>query len=160
MSFMNDAGNWLDEQASALTGASEARAKKAEQAALAKKLQSMMQAGNVLGQYRPEMMNARMNALRNRMSAYQGANNALATMYGKRNAQGFGQLTQNPMSPTMAYQGNAQIPGDHPMAGTLQKYLEDNGLNTGTVKAHQVSGSVRQASPQATAANATYRWGG
>ncbi len=45
-------------------------------------LAEMAKAREAIQGYRPEAMNARINALRNASGAYQGANNALETMYG------------------------------------------------------------------------------
>lgn len=45
-------------------------------------LAEMAKAREAIQQYRPEAMNARINAMKNAQGAYQGANNALETMYG------------------------------------------------------------------------------
>jgi hypothetical protein len=45
-------------------------------------LASMAASREDIQQYRPEAMQARINALKNASGAYQGANNALQTMYG------------------------------------------------------------------------------
>lgn len=79
----------------------------------AQKQGKMQDIAETYGAYRPEVNQARMNALGNRMSAFQGVNNAMATLYGKSNAPGFSQLMQNPMSPTMMRQGNPYFtPGE------------------------------------------------
>lgn len=51
-------------------------------AANADKLRLMKQAQDQLGQYRPQLANAEMGAMKDVQSSYQGANDALATMYG------------------------------------------------------------------------------
>ena len=48
----------------------------------ANKLQLMGQAQKDLGAYRPQLMQAEMGAMNNRLGAYRGAQDALATMYG------------------------------------------------------------------------------
>jgi hypothetical protein len=75
-----------------------------------KKRAQLQDIAEMYGAYRPEVNQARMNALGNRMSAFQGTNNMMATMYGKSNAPGFSQLMQNPMGPTMMRQGNPYFP--------------------------------------------------
>src|SRR5258708_1333725 len=54
-----------------------------------------------LNAYRPERQQGLMNTIGNRSTAYQGANNALASMYGTGGAQPPSQLMSNPMSPNM-----------------------------------------------------------
>jgi hypothetical protein len=44
----------------------------------------LAEARRAIQQYRPEAMQARINAFNNASSSYQGANNALQTMYGGR----------------------------------------------------------------------------
>jgi hypothetical protein len=56
-------------------GGGDSEAQAAQQAELAK-------ARAALQQYRPEAMQARLNLFNNASTAYQGANNALETMYG------------------------------------------------------------------------------
>jgi hypothetical protein len=65
-----------------LTGQTAANAAAAEQAAQAQKIAQMQQAAGVYGDYRQQQQQARMNALSNISTAYQPANNALATLYG------------------------------------------------------------------------------
>jgi hypothetical protein len=62
---------------SGILGGGNSEAQAAQQAELA-------QARGALQAYRPEAMQARMNLFNNASSAYQGANNALETMYGGR----------------------------------------------------------------------------
>lgn len=50
-------------------------------------LKRMKEAGGVYERYRPMMAGARRKAYEGQMGAYQGANNALTTMYGAANAQ-------------------------------------------------------------------------
>lgn len=65
-----------------LTGQTAADAAAAERAAQAQKIAQMQQAAGVYGDYRQQAQQARMNALSNISTAYQPANNALATLYG------------------------------------------------------------------------------
>lgn len=78
------------------------------------KQQQFQQAAGAYGAYRPEVAQARMNALRNSTSAFQGANDLLATMTGgKMSGVNPEQLHRNPMGPTMMTQGQnvaAQAP--------------------------------------------------
>ncbi len=62
---------------SGLLGGGESGAQAAQQAELAKARQAIQD-------YRPEAMQARLNLFNNASTAYQGANNALETMYGGR----------------------------------------------------------------------------
>jgi hypothetical protein len=62
---------------SGILGGGESEAQAAQQKELAAARQAMQQ-------YRPEAMQARINLFNNASSAYQGANNALETMYGGR----------------------------------------------------------------------------
>lgn len=55
--------------------------------------------------YRPEMAQARMNALGNQLSAYQPMNNVLGAMYGKQNQIDTTQAMKNQMSPQMMQTG-------------------------------------------------------
>lgn len=90
------------------------------------KLNQMQAAAQNYQAYRPEAAQARMNALSNRMQAYQGANNALASMYGAQNAQAPNQALRNPMSNSMmglppgeANRGAAgSFDSDHTIFGT------------------------------------------
>lgn len=77
------------------------------------KQEQFHQAGQSYGAYRPEVAQARMNALRNASSAFQGANDALATMYGRGASVNPAQMFRSPMSPTMMTQGQSvtQDPG-------------------------------------------------
>jgi hypothetical protein len=73
---------------SGLLGGGESAGQEAQMAAL-REAQGNIQA------YRPEAMQARLNALSNMSTAYQGANNALETMYGggqKMGPVGMGKL--------------------------------------------------------------------
>lgn len=74
------------------------------------KLQQMQNAGAAYGAYRPEVAQARMNGMRNSMSAYQPANNALAQMYGQGASVDPSQMQQNPMGPSMMQQGQPVNP--------------------------------------------------
>ncbi len=65
-----------------LTGQTAADAAAAERQAQAQKIAMMQQAAGVYGDYRQQAQQARMNALSNISTAYQPANNALATLYG------------------------------------------------------------------------------
>lgn len=56
---------------------------------------------DILNRYRPERAQGLLNALGNRSTAYQGAENAMASMYGSQNAQPPSQLMSNPMSGDM-----------------------------------------------------------
>lgn len=55
----------------------------------------------MLNAYRPERAQGMLAGLSNRSTAYQGAMNALASMYGSANAQPPSQLLSNPMSGSM-----------------------------------------------------------
>lgn len=72
------------------------------------------QSGRAYSAYRPELAQARMNALGNRLSSYQGANNVLAAMMGGRSAGGQ-QLMHNPMGPSMLNQGQSKNPSSSGM---------------------------------------------
>ena len=74
-------------------------------------------AGQSYSALRPEMAQARMNALSNQMSAYQGANDVLAAMNGGR-SYGSGQILQQPIGPTMYSQGASKIT---PSTGAAQQ---------------------------------------
>lgn len=78
------------------------------------------------GQYRPEMAQARMNAMRNQMGAYQGAMNALADMYGTRGSPSV--HMGNPMGPTMTQvgQGASFDPEDATMGGRSFRTAPDS----------------------------------
>ena len=67
---------------------------------LYKMLQMHMAALNAQA-YRPEMAQARLNALGNQLSAYQPMNNVLGAMYGRQNQIDTTQAMKNPMSPAM-----------------------------------------------------------
>jgi hypothetical protein len=72
------------------------------------KRRDMHAAAQAYSNYRPEVMQARNNAMKNRMSAYQGANNALGAMYG---GQGVTPQTGLPFSPNAT--GIGSIQGDN-----------------------------------------------
>lgn len=86
----------------------------------------MAKAREAIQQYRPEAMNARLNALRNASGAYQGANNALETMYGG----GGGGPSLGPVAAMKGKLGAAQVnsprrfmghdlPSMHPSQGAM-----------------------------------------
>lgn len=63
--------------------------------------------------YRPEAMQARLNALSNMSTAYQGANNALQTMYGGAPKSNPGPYTALPSQPSQRFMGH-EMPGPKP----------------------------------------------
>jgi hypothetical protein len=69
------------------------------------------------GAMRPEMAQARMNALSNLSTAYQPMNNAMATMYGAGNSFNPDQMLQSPMGPSMMAQGQSEANMRGEMAG-------------------------------------------
>jgi hypothetical protein len=69
------------------------------------KQQQFHQMGRAYSAYRPEAAQARMNALANRLSAYQGANDALSAMSGRPGYNAGAYLANNPMGPSMMQQG-------------------------------------------------------
>lgn len=71
------------------------------------KQQQFHTAAQAYGAYRPEFAQARMNALRNASSAYQGANNLMATFVPGSAGVDATQMYRNPMSPTMMTQGQS-----------------------------------------------------
>jgi hypothetical protein len=73
------------------------------------------QAGRAYSAYRPELAQARMNALGNRLQSYQGANNVLAAMMGGRGGFGQNQFMSNPMGPSMLNQGQSKNPSSSGM---------------------------------------------
>jgi hypothetical protein len=79
------------------------------------KQEQFSRAGQAYSAYRPEMAQARMNALGNAMSAYQPAMNTLAAMNGGKAAA---PQMGNPMGPSMMQQGSSMTPG--PMAAKGQ----------------------------------------
>lgn len=78
----SDIVGWIQGLGNSLSGADTREAMAYERAAQAQKLAAMQQAAQVYGQYRPQAQQARINALSNISTAYQPANNALATLYG------------------------------------------------------------------------------
>lgn len=69
-------------------------------------LAAMRNSAKGLDQYRPEAMQARMNVMNQAAGAYQGANNALETMYGGRSKAPPGMISQD-WSNHLAYKPNA-----------------------------------------------------
>ncbi len=82
MGLFDDIGQGVEDLWGSLTGATAREAQQAEQAAQAQKIAAMQTAAGVYGDYRQQQQQARMNALSNISTAYQPANNALATLYG------------------------------------------------------------------------------
>lgn len=79
---VGDIGDGLESYWNNLTGKTAADAAKKEAEAQAAKIAEMKAAAGVYGDYRQQQQQARMNALSSISTAYQPANNALATMYG------------------------------------------------------------------------------
>jgi hypothetical protein len=69
-----------------------------ESAGQQQQMQALKASREDLQAYRPEAMQARLNALNNMTSAFQGGNNALETLWGDPNAKapGVGGLTRAP----------------------------------------------------------------
>ena len=85
-------------------------------------MQALKASQEDIQRYRPEAMQARLNALGNMTSAFQGSNNALETLWGDPNAPKVGQgpsgppqrmmghdLPQQPMGPGASPQGEQQF---------------------------------------------------
>ncbi len=88
-----------------------------------KQMQALRASREDIQRYRPEAMQARLNALNNMTSAFQGANNALETLWGDPNAKapGVGGLTRGPqrmlghdLPQPYANQGPSQPPQQKP----------------------------------------------
>lgn len=88
----------------------------------------MSKAGQAYSAMRPEMAQARMNALNSQLSAYQGANDILAAMNGGK-SQGSGAISYQPLSPTSFMQGSSKVPPATGAAG--QGILGPEGLGGG-----------------------------
>ncbi len=86
-------------------------------------LESMRRMAEGLKDYRPEAMQARINAMGQSAKQYQGASNALETMYGGRHKVGQGlQEGGSPMANPVA--GNPQLPAPiKPAWGTNDPWL-------------------------------------
>lgn len=91
------------------------------------KQEQFHQAGQAYGAYRPENAQARMNALRNAQSAYQGANDLLATFQGGR-GRGIDttQMYRNPMGPTMMTQGQSVTQDQQGFGGSAASLFGGN----------------------------------
>lgn len=89
------------------------------------KREQFSRAGRAYGAYRPEMAQAWQNAMGNRSSAFQGANNVLASMYGGGGSAPPAQMGRTPMGPSMMLQG-ASMPGRAPV--TAGGFLGGMGL--------------------------------
>jgi hypothetical protein len=81
-SVAGDIGSGISDYLKNLTGANTKEAQEAERKAAEAKAAQMTAAAGVYGDYRQQQQQARMNALASISTAYQPANNALATMYG------------------------------------------------------------------------------
>lgn len=92
------------------------------------KQHQFQQAARAYSAYRPEHAQAQMNAMGNRLSSYQGANNVLAAMMGGRSL-GHQGLMQNPMGPSMMNQGLAKNPSNNglPSQGPLAMLGQQGG---------------------------------
>lgn len=93
----------------------------ATDAAGAEKMRRMEQAAQILGVQREHRQQSQMNALANRMGAYQGANNVLASMYGP----------QGSMAPNLSLNGGGPTTGTghlpDPNAGSHAGYMAGSG---------------------------------
>lgn len=67
--------------------------------------QQFHQMGQNYSAYRPEQAQARMNEIRNRLGAFQGANDTLGAMMGRPGMNMGETLQNNPMGPSMMSQG-------------------------------------------------------
>lgn len=77
-----DIAGMLESFGKSVSGQTAAEALAYERQAQAEKIRQMQQAAVIYGDYRRQQQGARMNALSNISTAYQPANNALATLYG------------------------------------------------------------------------------
>ncbi len=126
---------------SGILGGGESDGQAAQMAAL-KQAQDNIQA------YRPEAAQARLNALSNMSTAYQGANNALETMYGghgpKMGPQGIDKLNTNfqrsggkfmghdlPSQAAEAGMSGVGGPGGHPQGPGRPQIGQSNGWEDG-----------------------------
>jgi hypothetical protein len=69
------------------------------------KKQAMSQAAQAYQAYRPEMLQAQQNALRQQMALFQPLNRAIGQMYGAGSAPDLWAATQNPLGPSMQQVG-------------------------------------------------------
>lgn len=84
--------------------------------------EQMSRAAEAMTAYRPEMQQARMNALANQMSAMQPVQNAANALYGDMGNLNSAQGLRSPMGPSMMGQGAAmpsQNPNQFPGGGKL-----------------------------------------
>lgn len=93
------------------------------------KKDQMELAARAYGAYRPELAQANMNALSNMSTAYQPANNAMATMYGAENSFDPSQMLQSPLGPSMMTQGQpeANMRGEYSTGGPLGGLMGGSG---------------------------------
>lgn len=93
------------------------------------KKDQLEQAARAYGAYRPELAQARMNALSNISTAYQPMNNAMSTMYGAENSFDPSQMLRSPMGPSMMAQGQPEsnLRGEYSSGGPLGGLMGGSG---------------------------------